>query len=184
MIQTAAAPTKLLSLNCLLHGDEPDRMITVEIEKTKNVSILKDLIKEKKTPHLDHVAASDLDLWPVSFPIDDHSSKNQIVGPKLRSEKLLSDAFSSKLDINCIHVVARVLGQGEYYMDSAESALILLIIQSRHTLSWLRATAFCIQIPGPVYRPGRSRPGEILQPAKDRSSFEWWESSNVPQQTG
>ena len=159
-------------------------MFTVKIENTENVSILKDLIKEKNPSSLGNIDVKNIDLWPVSFPIDDHSSKNQIVGLKLRSEKLLSDAFSSKLDINCIHVVARVLGQGEYYMDSAESALILLIIQSRHTLSWLRATAFCIQIPGPVYRPGRSRPGEILQPAKDRSSFEWWESSNVPQQTG
>ena len=43
-------------------------MFTVEVEKTKNVSILKDLIKEKKAPHLDHVAASDLDLFQVSLP--------------------------------------------------------------------------------------------------------------------
>jgi len=59
-----------LSLNCLVVGDDPDRIFTVKIPKTENISILKDLIKEKKAPHLDHVAASDLDLWQVSFPID------------------------------------------------------------------------------------------------------------------
>src|SRR5882762_3365432 len=42
-----------LSLNCFLLGDNPDRMFIVEIPKTKNVSILKDLIEEKKAPHLD-----------------------------------------------------------------------------------------------------------------------------------
>jgi hypothetical protein len=102
-----------LSLNCFILGDKPDRTFTVEIPKNKNVSILKDLIKEKKAPHFDHIAASDLDLWLVSFPIDDLSSQNPpTVEPKLRSEKLLSDTFPAKLDINHIHVVARVPGRG------------------------------------------------------------------------
>ena len=111
MIQTPAAldPTQLLSLNCFLLGDEPDRMFTVEIPKNKNVSILKDLIKEKKASRLDHIDASDLDLWQVSFPIDDLPSKNPpTVEPKLTSEKLLFDVFPSDLDTNRIHVVARV----------------------------------------------------------------------------
>ncbi|KXN90928.1 hypothetical protein AN958_03203 [Leucoagaricus sp. SymC.cos] len=114
-VQTVVAldSAQLLSFNCFLLGDDPDRTFTVKIPKTENVSILKDLIKEKKAPHLNHVAASDLDLWSVSFPIDDLPSKNPpTVGPKLRSEKLLSDAFPSELDINRIHVVARVPGQG------------------------------------------------------------------------
>jgi hypothetical protein len=56
-----------LSLNCLIHGEDQEKMFTIEIEETKNVSILKKLIKEEKAPHLDHVAASDLDLWNVSM---------------------------------------------------------------------------------------------------------------------
>ncbi|KAJ3499972.1 hypothetical protein NLJ89_g9993 [Agrocybe chaxingu] len=114
-VQTVVAldPTQLLSLNCFILGDDPDRVFTVEIPKNKNVSILKKLIKEEKAPHLDHVAASDLDLWQVSFPIDDLSSKNPpTVGPKLRAEKFLLDAFSSELDANRIHVVARVPSKG------------------------------------------------------------------------
>jgi hypothetical protein len=53
----------IISLNCLIHGEVSEKMFTVEVEKTKNVSILKKLIKEEKAPHLEHVAASDLDLW-------------------------------------------------------------------------------------------------------------------------
>ena len=97
--------TQLLSLNCFILGDDLDRTFTVEIPKTKNVSILKDLIKKKKAPHLDHVAASDLDLWQVSFPIDNlHSKKPPTVGPKLRSNKLLSDAFPLELDIHINYI--------------------------------------------------------------------------------
>jgi len=125
--------TQLLSLNCFILGDNPDRTFTVEIPHTKNVSILKKLIKEEKAPHLDHIAASDLDLWQVSFPIDELPSKNPpTVGPKLRSEKLLSDAFPSDIDTNRIHVVARVPGEREYFIDFG---LILLIVPSRRTLS-------------------------------------------------
>ena len=117
-------------------------MFTVKVARTENVSILKKLIKEEKAPHLDRFAASDLDLWRVSFPIDDLPSKNpSTVGPKLRSEKLLSDVFHSELDINLVHVVARIQDQGGYYIDSG---LIFLIIPFRRTLSWFRATAICI----------------------------------------
>ena len=126
MIQTVD-PTQLLSLNCVI-SDDPDRMFTVEIEKTKNVSILKDMIKEKKAPHLNHIAASDLDLWQVECPIGNLPFKNRPADqPELRSEKLLSEVFPAGLDINCIHVVAFALAKGEYYMDSG---LILLIIPS------------------------------------------------------
>jgi Crinkler effector protein N-terminal domain len=63
-------PTQLLSLNCFVLGDDLKKVFTVEVEKTRNVSILKDRIKEKKAPHLDRVAASDLDLFEVSLPRD------------------------------------------------------------------------------------------------------------------
>jgi hypothetical protein len=59
----------MLSLTCYLLGDDINRYFIVEIEETESVSILKDLIKEKKAHHLDHVAASDLDIWKVDLPI-------------------------------------------------------------------------------------------------------------------
>jgi hypothetical protein len=95
-----------LSLNCFILGDDPNQMFTVKIPKNKNISILKGLIKEKNTCHFEHVDASDLELWQVSFPVDDLRSKIPPVGSKLRSEELLSDMFPSELDPKHIHVVA------------------------------------------------------------------------------
>ena len=108
-------------------------MFTVKIPKTDNVSILKSLIKKEKAHHLNHIDASDLGLWQVSFPIDDlHSKKPPTVGPKMRPNRLLSEVFPSELDNNFIHVVVRPPGQGKYDVDST---LMLLIIPSRRTLS-------------------------------------------------
>jgi Crinkler effector protein N-terminal domain len=68
-------PTQLLSLNCFVLGDDLKKAFTVKIPKTENVSILKKLIKEKKAPHLDHHAASDLDLWKVDLPLDNDTKE-------------------------------------------------------------------------------------------------------------
>ena len=68
-----------LSLNCLVLGDELEKIFTVEVEKTKNVSILKKLIKEEKAPHLDHVAASELDLWMVDRCLDERKLGAELV---------------------------------------------------------------------------------------------------------
>ena len=57
------------ALNCLLLNDDPKRqLLTVKIPESENVSILKELIKAKKAPHLDDLAASDLILWKVRLP--------------------------------------------------------------------------------------------------------------------
>ena len=92
-------------------------MFTVKIPRTDNVSILKDLIKEKKASRLKDIDASDLDLWKAEFPIDDLFTKNPD-GPKLRSGELLSDVFPSELDIRYIHVTVYVPVRSEYYMHS------------------------------------------------------------------
>ena len=59
----------MLSLTCYLLGDNVKQYFIVEIEESETVSILKDLIKEKKAPHLKDVAALDLDIWKVDLPI-------------------------------------------------------------------------------------------------------------------
>jgi len=67
-------PAQLLLLNCFILGDKPstsfkpNETFPVEVQKTKNVGILKDLIKEKKSHRLKHVDASDLILSQVSLP--------------------------------------------------------------------------------------------------------------------
>jgi len=69
-IYKASDPAQLLSLNCFVLGDQPDQTFPVEIPKTKNIGILKDLIKEKKAHCLKHVDASDLILSQVSLTVD------------------------------------------------------------------------------------------------------------------
>ena len=94
-------------------------MFTVKVPKSDNVSILKSLIKKEKAPHLNHVAASDLNLWKVDVPIDDLPTKNFLTdGPKLGSGELLLDVFPSELDIRLIHVTYYVPVRSECYMYS------------------------------------------------------------------
>jgi hypothetical protein len=105
--------TQLLCLNCFVDGDQPNQTFTVEVPKTKNVSILKDLIKEKKAPHLDHVAASDLDLFLVSksFLIDDLASKQPPSnGSPLRPNKRLSSLFAGDLSDDDLHILVKAPG--------------------------------------------------------------------------
>ena len=59
----------MLSLICYLLGDNLKRYFVVEVEETKTVSVLKDLIKEKKASQLKDVDASDLDVWKVDLSI-------------------------------------------------------------------------------------------------------------------
>ena len=103
-----------LSLNCLVVGDNPDRIFTVEIPKNKNVSILKDLIKEKNPSSLGNVDVKNIDLWQVSFPIDDLETElgniNLARYPKLLPpSKKLTTFFTDAAD-DCLHVIAKAPG--------------------------------------------------------------------------
>jgi hypothetical protein len=98
----------LLTLNCFVLGDDEDQVFTVKIPKTDNVSILKKLIKEENLHLLAHVDAKDLELWNVSFPIDNLSlMEPSTVTPKLRSNrKLLS--FADDLLDDHVHILVKV----------------------------------------------------------------------------
>jgi len=56
----------IFALNCLLFNDDPTKVFTVKVPESENVSILKELVKEKNAP-LDHLAASDLILYKISL---------------------------------------------------------------------------------------------------------------------
>ena len=124
MIQTPAAldPTQLLSLNCFLLGDEPDRMFTVKIPKTENVSILKDLIKERKSFSLGNVDVTDIELFQVSLSRDVLTSakygenlKDDVkalgLGQSLDSMETLSNIPWSDLGEKKVHVIIGRLRQ-------------------------------------------------------------------------
>jgi hypothetical protein len=108
-------PTQLLSLNCFVLGDDLKKAFTIEVEKTKNVSILKDLIKEKKASRLEHVDASDLDLWNLSIPMDSDAGErleNIDNFEPLKPLLSLSEVFHH-VEGNHLHVVVRSPIDGE-----------------------------------------------------------------------
>ena len=98
-------------LNCFVLGDDEERVFTIEIPKAKNVGILKKFIKEEKSPHLDHIAASDLDLWKVCRPIDDPSSKEPRDEPSLKVNKRLSSLWDGDPSDDDLHILVRARGQ-------------------------------------------------------------------------
>ena len=112
----ALDPTQLLSLNCFVLGDDLKKVFTVKILKTENVSILKDQIKEKKASLLNHVDASDLDIWTVSIPMNDDACKSlEIIIDNLEPLKpllSLSHVFPH-VEENHLHVVVRSPIDGE-----------------------------------------------------------------------
>jgi len=96
-------------LNCFVLGD-PGDVFSVEIAKNKNVSILKDEIKKKKAPHLNHIAASDLNLWTVCLPIDNPASKKPQTGPPLRVNKRLSSLWDGDPSDDDLHILVKAPG--------------------------------------------------------------------------
>jgi hypothetical protein len=111
--QPVAAPDPL-SLNCFVLGGDSSGVFTVEILKTKNVSILKRLIKEEQSPRLNHVVASELILSQVSLPVDDdleESLKHVDLAP-LKSLLPLSQLFP-RVEENRLHIVVQAPTNGE-----------------------------------------------------------------------
>jgi len=114
--QPVAAPdtTQLFSLNCFVLGCDSSEVFTVEILKTKNVSILKRLIKEEQSPRLNHVAASELILSQVSLPVDDdlEESLKRIDLAPLKALLALSQVFPH-VEENRLHIVVQAPTTGE-----------------------------------------------------------------------
>jgi hypothetical protein len=99
--------TQLLCLNCFVDSDLPTHTFPVEILKSKNVGILKKVIKEERSHHFENIDASDLDLFLVSesFLIDDLASKQPPSnGTPLRPNKRLSSLFAGDLSDDDLHI--------------------------------------------------------------------------------
>ena len=58
----------MLVLNCLVLGETPQNTFPVEINAAKNVSTLKEFIKEQNKHAFQHIDANTLMLWKVSIP--------------------------------------------------------------------------------------------------------------------
>jgi hypothetical protein len=102
-----------LSINCLLLPSDLSEVFTVEILKTKNVSILKDLIMEKQSHRLNHVDASELTIWKVSLLVDTIAPELTVDGvkasQKLRSVEKISSIFGEALvdEYEYVHILVQ-----------------------------------------------------------------------------
>jgi Crinkler effector protein N-terminal domain len=108
-----------LVLNCVVHGDDSSRVFTIEIEGTKNVSALKELVKDKNKP-FDHVPARALDIFKVSFPVDDSlDAKLKRFQPEDEGDHRLSNAVKRLKEVfghpadEHLHVIVRPPPAGE-----------------------------------------------------------------------
>jgi len=100
-----------LSLNCFVLGGNSSEVFTVKILKTENVSILKDLIKEKQSPRLNHVVASELILSQISLPVDIITPELTVgdieTCQKLHSVKKISSIFGEALVDEHVHILVQ-----------------------------------------------------------------------------
>ena len=90
------------------------QFFTVVILKSKNFSILKEMIKEKLPLRLDHVVALDLILSQVSLPVDDDLEerlKNVALTP-LNPLLPVSQMFPC-VEENRLHIVVQAPTNGE-----------------------------------------------------------------------
>ena len=58
-----------LTLFCLVDGEATSNAFSIKIPSSGTVDDLKDLIKTKKVPEFDNIAADKLALWRVSIPV-------------------------------------------------------------------------------------------------------------------
>ncbi|KAG0038060.1 hypothetical protein BGZ82_001195 [Podila clonocystis] len=101
-----------MSLFCLVDGEATP--FTVEVDRTKTVDHLKDLIKAKKANDFSDIDADKLTLWRVSILDDDDDDENlpillgNIPGKdrkKLKAAHELSDLFNEKPAKRTIHII-------------------------------------------------------------------------------
>ncbi|KAH9000159.1 hypothetical protein EDB92DRAFT_1939906 [Lactarius akahatsu] len=91
-----------ISLNCLVLGEGSRRIFLVKIPVNESVSILKETIKEKRKDLFNNVNASILDLWKVSFAVDERLEANILGMGFEKTELLLATNEPPQLELNCL----------------------------------------------------------------------------------
>ncbi|KAF9345759.1 hypothetical protein BGX34_004507 [Mortierella sp. NVP85] len=101
-----------ITLLCLIDGT--DTPFPVDIEPTKTVGHLKQVIKTGKSPKLDRVAADELTLWNVSFPVVPKKDRKAISLCDVLVKELfdevtdLSEVFTGEPPKKTIHVIVQL----------------------------------------------------------------------------
>ncbi|TFK18037.1 hypothetical protein FA15DRAFT_731608 [Coprinopsis marcescibilis] len=80
-----------VSLNCLMFGDTFEKMLTIEIAPSKNVNVLKDLIKQKRNC-LAHIDVTDMQLFKPKNPLPVDDDLDRLPALKIDEQEKLSPA--------------------------------------------------------------------------------------------
>ncbi|KAF9079299.1 hypothetical protein BGX23_004440, partial [Mortierella sp. AD031] len=102
-----------LTLFCLVDGEATSNAFPVSSSTTTTVGELKDLIKAKKSPEFDDIAADKLALWRVLIPITDDDDEVPIAlssfdeKKKLGPATRLSKVFPEDLPEETVHIIVQ-----------------------------------------------------------------------------
>lgn len=124
-----------LELNCWVLGDDPNRVFAVEISSSKTVSFLKEVIKDKKKPVFDDIAADSLHLWMVSNAtlwirrIYDDSFVFQKVDINLRTNSYLLKSIKVDTDIPAGKELDPWDRLSSVFENEAEDGYLRIIVQ-------------------------------------------------------
>ncbi|KAG0267567.1 hypothetical protein DFQ27_008612 [Actinomortierella ambigua] len=107
--------TSSLTVFCVIDGESTFNAFSVEVDPTKTVEHLKDLIKAKLSPEFDDIVAKSLTLWRVSIADGDDDDEQPIVldsileKKKLEATRELSEVFETSLHKNTdtIHIIVQ-----------------------------------------------------------------------------
>ncbi|KAF9186678.1 hypothetical protein BGZ51_001811 [Haplosporangium sp. Z 767] len=79
----------ILTLLCVISGELASNAFKVKLDINSDVSELKELIKTKKTPEFDDIAANTLTLWHVTISVDDDVGDEIITATSITTKRLL-----------------------------------------------------------------------------------------------
>ncbi|RHZ58297.1 hypothetical protein Glove_374g15 [Diversispora epigaea] len=106
-------------LSCLVAGENPSNAFEVEIAKSKSISFLKEVIKEKKKNDFATFDADKLKLWKVDIPTENENEKltavqninvnikDDLGGEELKPLSKISKHFPTEPPEEHIHIIVR-----------------------------------------------------------------------------
>jgi hypothetical protein len=101
-----------LTLFCLVDGEATSNAFSIKTPSNNTVDDLKNLIKTRKSPEFDDVAADKLKLWRVSIPITDEDEVPIVLNSFDEKKKLgpatrLSRVFPEDPPEETIHIIVQ-----------------------------------------------------------------------------
>ncbi|KAF9988139.1 hypothetical protein BGZ65_011852 [Modicella reniformis] len=107
-----------ISVFCVFHNQPASSAFCISIDPALTVDELRDEIKIKQSPYLDHIAASSLSLWQVSIPVSSASQDSVTTAVLQDDAKLLptvrlSSIFFTPPADNTIHILVKQATQAE-----------------------------------------------------------------------